>query len=308
MRVSGSRAQRIEMIASAQAGLVSRRQLIAAGISRDAIARRVRAGNLLRVHSGVYAVGYATDIPLGPETAALLACRDGAVLSHHSAAQVWGLRPPGAGNGLVHITVLGNAGAQIQGAKVHRTRLLDAQDVRIHQRLAVTSPARTLLDLAELVTPRELERALDEALVSRRVRRAQISELLTRARGRPGRPCLKALLARQTGPTRTRSEAEERFLAMIRSAQLPEPEINGRIHGYEVDFLWRAQRLVVEIDGFRFHSTRAAFERDRRKDARLQAAGLLTMRVTWIQMEDERYAVIARLAQTLTMRGSSEAA
>jgi very-short-patch-repair endonuclease len=296
------------MIASAQRGRVSRVQLLAAGIPRDAILRRLAAGHLIRLQCGVYAVGHRSDVPLGRETAALLACRDGAVLSHHTAAELWGLRPPGSGDGLVHITLRGNGRTRVPTAKVHRTRLLDAQDVSIRERLPVTSPARALLDIAELLTPRELERALDEALVTRIVRPAQIHELLGRAHGRAGTPLLRALLARQTGTTRTRSEAEERFIALLRSARLPEPEVNVRVHGYEVDFLWRSVRLVVEIDGYKFHSSRAAFERDRQKDAQLQASGLATMRVTWLQMEDEPYAVIARLARALVTRESGLAA
>lgn len=110
---------------------------------------------------------------------------------------------------------------------------------------------------------------------------------------------MAALVAHQAGSALTRSEAEERFLDLIRRAQLPAPEVNTRVHGYEVDFLWRAQRLVVEIDGFRFHSTRRAFEGDRRKDATLKAAGLATMRVTWDQIEHELLAVTARLGQAL---------
>jgi very-short-patch-repair endonuclease len=308
IRVSGLPDRRIALIAQTQRGTVSRHQLAAAGIGGDAIDRLAGRGVLIRVHRGVYAVGHLAPIPLTRETEALLAARPGSLLSHHTAAKLRRLQAESIGDGLVHVLVRGNRTAQIEGARVHRTRLLDPQDIRIHERLPVTSPARTLLDLAEFVTQRELERALDEALVSRLVRRGQISELLTRARGRPGRAFLRALLARQTGPTRTRSEAEERFLAVIRSAQLPEPEVNVRIQGYEVDFLWRAQRLVVEIDGFKFHSSRVGFERDRGKDARLQAAGLMTMRVTWIQIEEESSAVIARLAQTLASRGSGEAA
>lgn len=160
-------------------------------------------------------------------------------------------------------------------------------------------PAYTLLDLAEAVGERELERAFDEALVQRLVRLSEIAELVQRTKGRVGGPLLAALLEREGGPTRTRSEAEERFLALIRRAQLPEPEVNVRIHGYEVDFYWRSRGLVVEIDGFRFHSTRRAFEHDRRKDATLRAAGLAAMRVTWNQMDREPYAVVARLAQAL---------
>lgn len=141
----------------------------------------------------------------------------------------------------------------------------------------MTSPARTLLDLADLLIGRDLERVFDEMLVQRLVRIFEVVELLQRATGRAGGPLLAALLERQRGPVFTRSEAEERFLALIRGAQLPEPEVNVRIHGYAVDFLWRSQRLVVEIDGFRFHSTRSAFEHDRRKDAALRAAGLAVM-------------------------------
>jgi very-short-patch-repair endonuclease len=308
MRVFGLRDERIAMIAGAQRGRVSRTQLIAAGIHRDAILRRLAAGYLIRLHCGVYAVGHRSEVPLGRETAALLVCRDGAVLSHHTAAELWGLRPPGSGDGLVHVTLRGNGTTRVPTVKVHRTRLLDAQDVGIRERLPVTSPARTLVDEAELLTSRELERALDEALVTRVVRPAQISELLGRAHGRAGGPLLRAFLSRQTGTTRTRSEAEELFIALLRSARLPEPQVNTRVHGYEVDFLWRSARLVVEIDGYKFHSSRAAFERDRQKDAQLQASGLATMRVTWLQMEDEPYAVIARLARALASRDPGLAA
>jgi Transcriptional regulator, AbiEi antitoxin len=232
IRVSGPPACRIALIAEAQRGRVSRRQLAAAGIGSDAIDRLTRRGVLIRVHRGVYAVGHLAPIPLAAETAALLAARPGALLSHHTAAQLWALRPESKGDGRIHLLVLGNRTAKIDGAEVHRTRLLDAQDVRIHEHLPLTSPARTLLEIAELVSARELERALDEALITRIVRPAQILELLGRAHGRAGTPLLRVLLARQTGTTRTRSEAEERFIALLRSARLPEPEVNTRVHGY----------------------------------------------------------------------------
>jgi very-short-patch-repair endonuclease len=160
-----------------------------------------------------------------------------------------------------------------------------------------------LLDQAETVTSRELELAFDQPLIARIMGPAEVCELVGRAAGRRGSGRLRALLERQHGPKLTRSEAEQLFLALVRQAGLPEPETNVRIHGFEVDFLWREQGVVVEIDGFRFHSSRRSFEHDRRKDATLQAAGLLTMRVTWIQMQNEAYAVIARLATTLARRG-----
>jgi very-short-patch-repair endonuclease len=302
--VSGRRDERIAQIAGAQRGRVARRQLRAAGISDSAIDRLIVSGRLLPLHRGVFAVGHDAPIELGPETAALLAVRPVAALSHHSAAILWGLRPAGSGDGLIHLVVCDGHRAALDGVRVHRSRLLESQDVRLRRGLPVISAARALLDLAEVGTERELERAFDEALVQRLVRVPEVAELLDRADGRGGRRPLRSLIERQRGPAMTRSEAEERFLALIRSAQLPEPEVNVRVHGHEVDFLWRTRRLVVEIDGFRFHHSRHAFERDRRKDATLHAAGLVTMRVTWRQMESEPYAVIARLALALGVAAS----
>ncbi|MGI8439672.1 MAG: endonuclease domain-containing protein, partial [Thermoleophilaceae bacterium] len=145
--------------------------------------------------------------------------------------------------------------------------------------------------------------ACKPAWVARVRRAAGVGDLFARTPSRGGAARLRELLERQHGPKLTRSKAGQRFLDLVRQAGLPEPETNVRIHGYEVDFLWREQQVVVEIDGFRFHSSRRSFEHDRRKDATLQAAGLLTLRVTWIQMERESYAVIARLAKTLARRG-----
>ena len=297
--VSGKRDQKIASIAGIQRGRVSRRQLLAAGISPGVIARLVRRQMIFRLHSGVYAVGHLAPIELGREVAALLAVGEGALLSHHSAAALWGLEPAAAGDRLVHVLVSREPRRNLRGVKVHRTRVLGPQDVRMREGLPVTSPARTLLDIAGLVTDRQLERALDQARVERLLRTAELEELMARGFGLPGRRALAALVAHQAGSALTRSEAEERFLDLIRRAQLPAPEVNTRVHGYEVDFLWRAQRLVVEIDGFRFHSTRRAFEGDRRKDATLKAAGLATMRVTWDQIEHEPLAVTARLGQAL---------
>lgn len=257
--VSGPRDQRIATIAQAQRGRVSRRQLLAAGIGTNTIDRLLSRGQLQRVHTGVYAVGHLAPIPLGAETAALLACREGTVLSHRTAAGLWKLRPAGYGDGTVEVTIRGRQTARPPGVRVHRTRLLTAREVRLSQGLPVTSPARTLLDIAELVSERELERALDEGLVSRVVRVGEVTDVLSRAVGRRGAPLLAAVLDRRSGPTVTRSEAEERMLGLIRAAQLPPPEVNVRVHGFEVDFLWREQEVVVEVDGYRYHGGRSAF-------------------------------------------------
>jgi very-short-patch-repair endonuclease len=172
--------------------------------------------------------------------------------------------------------------------------------LRIHRRLPVTSPARTLFDEARVLTHRKLELAFDRALVSGGMRLPDVAELLTRVRGRPGAPVLAGLLAHHTGPTLTRSEAEELFLELIRQAGLPPPRVNARTSGYEVDFLWPERRLVVEVDGFRFHSTRRAFDHDHRKDLDLKAAGLTVLRFTYEQLRREPLLVIAQLTRALT--------
>lgn len=146
---------------------------------------------------------------------------------------------------------------------------------------------------------RDLERALDEALVRRLIDRRRLLAALARAPGRHGAAPLRALLRRDGGPTLTRSEAEERVLYLVRTAGLPRPEVNRRVEGHEVDLYWRHERLVVEIDGWRYHSSHTAFERDRRRDADLGAAGLRVMRVTWRQIVDEREALVAHLVRAL---------
>jgi very-short-patch-repair endonuclease len=298
LSVSGSRDQRIATVAERQRGRVSRRQLLSAGISDGQIHRLLATGALHRLFDGVYAVGHLAPIELGRETAALLTCRDGSLLSHATAAAMWKLGAAGE-EAPVDITVFGGSPGRRPGIHFHRTRILAPHDISVVHGLPVTSPARTLLDLAERATHRELERALDEGLMNRILTRAQITGVLARATGRRGAVLLADVLSQRTGATMTRSEAEELMLAHLRAAQLPDPEVNGRIHGFQVDFLWRQPRLVVEVDGFKFHGSRRAFERDRAKSARLSAAGMQVLRFTWMQLEFESYAVIVRIAQAL---------
>ena len=298
LEVSGARERRIAAIATAQRGRVSHRQLLAAGIGEAAITNLLERGTLFPRHRGVYTVGHEAPIEFGDETAALLAVRGLAALSHCSAGMLWNLLPPGSSDALIHVIVRGRSRCRPAGVLVHRTEILTPADVCVRDGLPVTSPARTMLDLAELLTERESELAFDRALVSRIVGAREIAEVLERADGRIGRRPLQRLLDRERGPARTRSEAEARFLALILSARLPKPRVNARIHGYEVDFLWPG-RLVVEIDGFRFHSTRRAFEHDHRKDAVLRGLGLPVARFTWEQITTESVAVVAVVAQAL---------
>jgi very-short-patch-repair endonuclease len=296
--VSGGRDERIAWIAEFQRGHVARRQLLAAGITSATIGRLISAGRLIRVHPSVYAVRPALAIPLGRETAALLACGPNALLSHGSAAALWKLCEPG--DGPVELTISNRRHRHAPGIRVHRTRHLLPRDVRVEQGLPLTSPARTLLDRAATLAPRDVERELDEALsVLRIVRRDELEDVVARGTGHRGAPILRRLLERRTHGTVTRSEAERLFLALVREAGLPEPETQVKLAGYTVDFLWREERVVFEIDGYTFHTSRSAFDRDRRKDLALKEAGYDPNRVSRDQVKYERLGVLVHVARAL---------
>lgn len=279
-------------LAARQYGVVSRSQLLAMGIGAGAIDTRLKRHGLHRLHRGVYAVGHLALVPLAREMAAVLACGDGAAVSHRSAAVIWHLLAA-TEDDAIDVTVTRSSGRRRAGLRVHRSTRLRRTDVRHLRGLPVTTPGRTLIDLADMATDRELERAFHEALTRRLLNARSLMAETARFQGRRGVARVKRLV-QQGGPeTLTRSEAEERFLALVRAAGLPDPEVNVRIQGHEVDFLWRERRLVVEVDGFQFHSSREAFERDRRRDADLQATGLSVLRITWRQIAQEPYATLA---------------
>jgi very-short-patch-repair endonuclease/predicted transcriptional regulator of viral defense system len=288
----------IARLATAQHGVVSRVQLLAAGVGRRAVVRRIESGRLHPIHRGVYLVGHAARPPHAREAAAVLACAPKAVVSHRSAARLWNLLPYPA-NAEVCITVVRSRAPSRPGLRIHRTGSLAGCDVARFQGIPITSPARTVLDLAAQANLRELEQAVGEAGTRRLATRAALADQLERNPGRRGTAALRAVLTIEAGPAYTRSEAERRMLALIRAATLPAPETNARLHRFQVDFLWRRQRLVLEVDGYAFHSDPAAFERDRRRDAELAARGYTVIRVTWRQIVRERDAVIARLAGAL---------
>jgi very-short-patch-repair endonuclease len=281
---------------------VSRGQLLTARIESGAINRRVRSGRLHPVHRGVYLVGHAVLAHGAREFAAILACGPGTVLSHCSAAYLWQLLPYPAKPGPVDVTVRGRERARRARIRIHCVAALDRRDVRTLGRIPITTPARTLLDLATVVHPHTLERALAEAQVRRLVPRRDLIDQLGRNRSRRGTRVLRDLLDLEDGPALTRSEAERRLLKLVRAAHLPLPETNASLGRHEVDFLWRERRLVVEVDGFRFHSSRVAFERDRERDARLAATGHTVLRVTWRQLVQAPEAVVARIAAALAVR------
>jgi very-short-patch-repair endonuclease len=300
---SGSVDDVCSAIAGAQRGRVSRGQLLVAGVDRRAIDRLLRSGWLIPEHSGVYALGHEAEIELADEIAALLACGPTAMLSHHSAATLWGLRPGRARP--IHLTVPVDAwGARPGGVIVHRSRILRPVDVTTHLDLPVTSPARTLLDIAAGLPAQDVEYILEEGLGPKRLlSEAEVADVASRAGRHPGAATLRRVLATRTG-TLTESKAQRRLLELIGEAGLPFPKTEQPLLGYRVDLLWPELKLVVEVDGYGSHGTRGAFEHDRRRDTRLQAAGFTVIRVTAREIEYRPWAVIAQLAQAIHLRAS----
>ncbi len=280
-----------------QKGYVVREQLLAAGLSRSAIGHRLRHGRLHERYRGVYAVGLPSADPLGGEMAAVLLFRGHAVLSHRSAAKVWGIL--GTEEDHVTVTVVGRDHRSRPGLTVHRAKTLDRSDIRLRHGLPVSSPARTVIELASEVSGEELEKAIAEARVKRLLSDQELRRAAQRASGRRGAGRVLRLL--EEGVAYTRSKAERRMLALLRKAQLPIPRTNVRLCGYQADFFWAEQRLIVETDGYQFHSHRRAFEHDRKRDQVHVAAGYRVIRITWWQLRDEPLAVLARVAQALSV-------
>ena len=287
-------------LATRQHGVVRRDQLLRAGVASHRIEHRVASGRLHVEHRGVYRVGPIAT-PRSREVAAILACGGSgsdatAVISHRSAGTMSGQIPHAPAS--VELIVPRWSGRRRAGLCVHRMPLAADEITRI-EGIPVTTPARTLLDLAAVLPRRDLERAL--AVTQRRELATddQIRVLLERHAGRAGTRRLGDLLESDPPAPFTRSEPEERLLDLIRKAKLPVPKANVVVEGFEVDFLWRRQRLVVEVDGFAYHSSPRAFERDHDRDGVLVGAGMRVLRLSWRQIVHEPEVTIVRLAQSL---------
>jgi very-short-patch-repair endonuclease len=286
--------------ATRQLGLITRIQLYELGVGRGAIDHAMKCGLIRQIHRGVYAVGHSSLPPFASEMAAVLAAGDGALLSHRSAAAMWGLIA--AVKGDIHVTVVGHDRARTRpGIRIHRIRALDTRDATSLHAIPITSPARTLLDITPDLRPRgELERTFDAALKGRIVTRSAVAATVARNGGRPGAPLLAALAqAELPGPADTRSQAEDQLRRLIRAGDLPEPVFNARVGRYTIDALWPRHRLAVEVDGYAFHSTRRSFESDHERDLVLSAAGFTVMRFTRDQIVKQPELVLVRLAQRL---------
>ena len=289
----------IARIAGRQLGLITWKQLVAVGLSRGEISRRVARGLLHPVHRGVYAVGHLHLPPFADLRAATLACGDRSLVCRRSAIVLWRMARGGAAE--VDVLVVGENRRSRKGIRVHRTATLARKDTGRRHGVPVTAPARTLVDFAEVASDAELESALNEARVLRLVDDGHLRGAIARAGRRRGAARLRALLDAELDRGFTRTEIERVMRRLVRRAGLPEPEVNAGVLGREVDFLWREQRLIVETDGRQAHGTPRAFERDRRRDAELQAAGYRVLRFTWRQVTDEPEYVVATIAATLAV-------
>ncbi|HEY8582933.1 MAG TPA: DUF559 domain-containing protein [Capillimicrobium sp.] len=249
----------------------------------------------------MYAVGHAALTVHGRQLAAVLACGPSAVLSHGSAGALWDIvrYPPAR----IHVTVQTWAGlATPRGVRLHRYRSLVPEDLTERDAIPVTTPARTLLDLAPVLPGRKLRRAIGQADVLRRLDLDALDRLLLAHPRRPGAKLLRALLAEhRPDPQLSRSDFEDRLVELCERHGLPRPQQNIRILGEEVDCSWPELRVVAEADSFAFHGTRAAFEKDRARDALLTAAGYRVHRFTDRQLREAPDTIIASLRRSLSI-------
>jgi very-short-patch-repair endonuclease len=281
----------VARIAARRDGAITTAELAAAGIGEKAVARRVADGRLRRVHRGVYLVGPVAG-RYAREHAGLLAAGPSMLLFAHTASATWGWHQPGE---VVHV-----AGPRHRRGDarlvVHRATI-DPCDVRRRHGLPLTSPARTLLDLAAALDPASLDVAINEAHVAGHTSLRELEALLARQPTHRGAGALAAAIREQPGVTRSRGERT--LAALVAAAGLPRPRTNAIVCGWEVDAVWDDARLVVEVDGWGAHGTRWSFERDRRKDADLQLGGYRVLRITLRELETRPHAVVARIAIAL---------
>jgi len=291
------RERQLATLATRQHGVISRAQLLEAGISAKAIEHRLERGRLHPLHQGVYLLGHRRTNRRGYWLAAVLACGRGALLSHESAAALWGLI--GARGGAIHLTSShGRAGRP--GIALHKGRL-HAEDRAKRDGIPVTSVARTIFDLAETHDDGWMRGVFEEADRLRILRLAELRRVCDRGAGRRGlglaRRLAEEAIAAENDPA---SFLENLFFTFCREQRLPRPLTNVPVLGFEVDALWLGARVIVELDGWRSHRHRAAFERDRIRDADHAVAGYRVIRVTYRRLKREPAVVADQLRELLT--------
>jgi very-short-patch-repair endonuclease len=286
----------IAEIATRQHGVIARRQLEGLGPSRKSIDYRVRVGRLHVIHRGVYAVGHGRITLDGKRMAAVLACGDGAALSHRDAAAAHGIRQ--CHRRVFEVTVPRKQRPR-PGIQLHFARL-PADEVTTLRGIPVTGVARTIFDLAAVRPRREVEMAIREAEVARRWGRLSLPQLVARHPGHRGIESIRAILRRvRAGEEITKEEMVSVFLSILDRANLPRPKLNRWILGYECDCVWPDRELMVELDGYAVHGTRRNFETDRERDRVLQTRGWRVIRLTWRQLCDDPDRVARDLAVVL---------
>jgi very-short-patch-repair endonuclease len=280
-----------------QAGAVARWQLATAAVTDAQIARWVRRGRLIRWYRGVFVAGHTTLTPRGHWWAAVLACGPGAVLSHRSAAAGWALRPTSRRR--VDVTTSRAGGRGHAAIDAHQSPI-DPKDVTTLDGLPITTVARTALDLAEVVPQRHVERFLVAAEQQRLFDLAAFLDVLQRHPGRHGQKSLRAALAAYA-PEQARSKSEMELVALdlIAAYQLPRPQVNVLVEGFEVDLYWPQQRVAVELDSRRYHPTTVAFEHDHFRRLELTARGYAATGLTWDQLIGKPEWVASRLRALL---------
>jgi very-short-patch-repair endonuclease len=300
MPVDPEAARAVQRLSRSQNAAVRAEQLWALGVTRHAILARVKRGRLVPRFKGVYIVGDPELLPLAEESAALLSLGESAVLSHRSAAAVWGLAQPDSK--VIDVTVIGRRPHKRDGIRLHYAKTLT--DITTHQNLRITTPARTLIDFGSQASTSELADAFGDAWAKRLISDAKLNAALKRApRNHSGAAVVRATLTE--GGTYDRSKAERLMRRLCRQAGLPQPLVNVMLHGHLADFLWPDAKLIVEVDGYGTHGNRQAFENDRRRDQIHIAAGYVVIRITWLQLEREPLTVVARIAQALAHRAAA---
>ena len=288
-------------LASRQHGVVARSQLARRGLGNSAIDHRIADGRLYPLHHGVYAVGHPLVSRAGGWMAAVLAAGPGAVLSHHAAAALRGIRKTSRSTPDVI------APRNVDRPRINARRIaLPPDETAVHRGIPVTTPARTLLDLAETMTRQQLEAAITEAEINRLGSPTSLAALLARHPKGPGTANLRRIV-RDTdglGRTITRSDLEIAFLAFLDDHGLPRPRTNARIplaNGSTpmVDAAWHDHRLIAELDSYGIHTTRRNFEEDRARDRALTVEGWRVVRITWRQLRDRRATLAAELTVLL---------
>lgn len=271
-------------LAAKQHGVVARRQLLELGLSAQSIQHRIAKGRLHQVEQGVYAVGRPELTRRGRWMAAVLGGGPKAALSHRSAAALWGIASS-RGSG-IEISVPSSSGRRRPGIRLHRRPHLPLFDLTTHDGIPVTTPVRTLIDVARRLDPPRLERAINEADRLDLVDPEALFDALDDYRGQPGVGPLRELLGERTFRL-TDSELERRFLRIVADASVPTPVTGMRLNGFKVDFYWPHLALVVETDGLRYHRTPAQQARDRLRDQAHTAAGMTPLRFTHAQVRFE---------------------